>query len=45
MSNSLWTYFSQSLRKIKSSDSRDSPGGPVVETLPFKAEGAGSILG
>ena len=32
-------------RKIKSSDTRDFPGGPVVETLPFKAEGAGSILG
>ena len=45
MSNSLWTCFSQSHRKIKSSDSRDFPGGPVVETLPSSAGSAGSILG
>ena len=44
MSNSLWTCFSQSHRKIKSSDSRDFPGGPV-ETLPSNAGSAGSILG
>ena len=45
MSNSLWTCFSQSHRKIKSSNSRDFPGGPVVETLPSNAGSAGSILG